>query len=151
MVVIFLLRSFRLADNLPAATVFRNLKTGALQYEDGFKLGFVHDGRIVLNNHLTIIIKYHPIPRSVPSLPPLPPSLIFSSYPGASRTDGISYRIVGFEVDSRSISVDSLQLSTDKKAAAVHDKQVEAGAKCLFPKEVEVAELRKGSEFCMHV
>ena len=55
----------RLADNLPAATVFRNLKTEALQYEDGFKVGFVHDGRIILNNHLTIIIKYHPVIRSV--------------------------------------------------------------------------------------
>ena len=54
---------YRLADNLPAATVFRNLKTNELQYEDGFKLGFVHEKRTVLNNHLTIIIKFHPIIR----------------------------------------------------------------------------------------
>lgn len=58
----------RLADNLPAATVFRNLKTNELQYEDGFKLGFVHEKRTVLNNHLTIIIKYHPIIRWVQDL-----------------------------------------------------------------------------------
>ena len=55
----------RLADNLPAATVFRNLKTNELQYEDGFKLGFVHEKRTVLNNHLTIIIKYHQINKLV--------------------------------------------------------------------------------------
>jgi hypothetical protein len=38
-------------------------------------------------------------------------------------------------------------LNTDKKAAAVQDKQVEGGAKCIFPKDVEVAELHKGREF----
>ena len=53
----------RLADNLPAATVFRNLKTNELQYEDGFKLGFVHGSQAILNNHLTIIIKYHAVKR----------------------------------------------------------------------------------------
>ena len=56
---------YRLADNLPAATVFRNLKTGELQYEDGYKLGFKHQTRTILNNHLTIVINYHPITRSV--------------------------------------------------------------------------------------
>lgn len=53
----------RLADNLPAATVFRNLKTQELQYEDGFKLGFAHGTQFILNNHLTIIIKYHAVKR----------------------------------------------------------------------------------------
>ena len=53
----------RLADNLPAATVFRNLKTNELQYEDGFKLGFSHGSHIVINNHLNIVIKYHAITR----------------------------------------------------------------------------------------
>lgn len=112
-----------LADNLPAATVFRNLKSGVLQYEDGFKLGFVHDKRIILNNHLTIIIKYHPVVRA----------------------DGTYHRIVGFEVDPRSISMESLLLTnTNKKVAAMKDQEVESGAKCTFPKEVEVAELHKG-------
>lgn len=55
----------RLADNLPAATVFRNLKTGELQYEDGFKIGFTHQGKVLLNNHLTIIIKFHRVKRYV--------------------------------------------------------------------------------------
>ena len=53
----------RLADNLPAATVFRNLKTNELQYEDGFKLGFVFEQNVFLNNHLNLVIKYHPVQR----------------------------------------------------------------------------------------
>ncbi len=58
--------SVRLADNLPAATVFRNVKTNELQYEDGYKLGFKHQKRTILNNHLTIVINYHPVIRYVP-------------------------------------------------------------------------------------
>ena len=54
----------RLADNLPAATVFRNLKTGELQYEDGYKLGFSYTNHVVVNNHLKIKIKYHTVERS---------------------------------------------------------------------------------------
>lgn len=53
----------RLADNLPAATVFRNLKTGDLQYEDGFKVGFMHQQKAFVNNHLTMIIKFHRVKR----------------------------------------------------------------------------------------
>ena len=56
----------RLVDNLPAATVFKNLKTGELQYEDGFKLGFSYTSHVVINNHLKIRIKYHTIPKLVP-------------------------------------------------------------------------------------
>ncbi len=63
------------------------------------------------------------------------------------RADGVSYRIVGFEVDPRSISVESLQLKTEKKAAGIIGKEVQSGAKCLFPKDVEVAELHKGREY----
>ena len=56
-------RGTRLADNLPAATVFRNLKTNELQYEDGFKLGFVFERNVFVNNHLNLVIKYHPVQR----------------------------------------------------------------------------------------
>ena len=76
----------RLADNLPAATVFRNLKTSELQYEDGFKLGFVHKGAVVVNNHLSINIKYHRVTRlDTPShhhtLTPSHPHTLTPSYP----------------------------------------------------------------------
>ena len=37
---------YRLIDNLPAATAFKNINTKELQYEDGFKLGFVVEGKV---------------------------------------------------------------------------------------------------------
>jgi len=100
----------RLADNLPAATVFRNLKTGELQYEDGFKIGFTHQGKVLLNNHLTIIIKFHRV----------------------KRPEGEVYRIVGFEVDPRTVSSESLQRIKEPK--------------CAFPSDAKVMELHKGSK-----
>jgi len=36
-----------LIDNLPAATAFKNINTKELQYEDGFKLGFVVEGKVI--------------------------------------------------------------------------------------------------------
>ena len=53
------------------------------------------------------------------------------------------YRIVGFEVDPHSVSIESLQLKTDKEPVPVNGKEVQPGAKCVFPKDVKVAELRK--------
>lgn len=99
-----------LADNLPAATVFRNLKTNELQYEDGFKIGFIHQKMTVLNNHLNIIIKYHPI----------------------QRPEGVAYRIVGFDVDPRSVSKDSVQLDTDDRT------------QCAIPMDAKIMQLAKG-------
>ena len=45
--------------------MFKNLKSGELQYEDGFKLGFSYTSHVVINNHLKIRIKYHAVPKSV--------------------------------------------------------------------------------------
>lgn len=59
------------------------------------------------------------------------------------RGDEVVYRIVGFEVDPRSVSIESLQLKTDKEAAPISGKEVEPGAQCIFPKDVKVAELHK--------
>lgn len=110
-----------LADNLPAATVFRNLKTNELQYEDGFKLGFVHEKRTVLNNHLTIIIKYHPIIRLTET----------------------RYRIVAFEVDPRSVAKESLKLTPSETEQKPSKEHFEGGDKCVYPSEVSVMELKK--------
>lgn len=63
------------------------------------------------------------------------------------RKDGTAYRIVGFEVDPRSVSTESLQLKTEKDPTSIKGKAVESGAKCVFPKDVKVAEIkRKESE-----
>ncbi len=99
-----------LADNLPAATVFRNLKTNELQYEDGFKIGFIHQKRAILNNHLNIVIKYHPI----------------------QRPEGMAYRIVGFEVDPRSVARESVHQDTDDDG------------QCAIPQDAKVMELSRG-------
>ena len=37
---------FRITDNLPCATKFELLETGESQYEHGYKLGFVKDGKV---------------------------------------------------------------------------------------------------------
>ena len=68
----------RLLDNLPAATVFTNIDTGEKQYEDGFRVGFVTDDRLLLNNHLHFIVDYHSVPDE--------------------EGKGEVHRIVGFEV-----------------------------------------------------
>lgn len=99
-----------LADNLPAATVYRNLKTGELQYEDGFKIGFQRFKRHILNTHLHLTIKYHHL----------------------ANPDGSVYRIVGFEVDPRSVAEESLLQ--------------EEGGKCSSPAEPKLMELVKGQK-----
>ncbi|CAI8043356.1 Transmembrane 9 superfamily member 4 [Geodia barretti] len=82
-----------LADNLPAATVFKNLKSGELQYEDGFKLGFSYTSHVVINNHLKIRIKYHAVPKP----------------------DKNVYRIVGFEVEPQSIHSSAVSKQPDDR------------------------------------
>ena len=52
----------RLLDNLPAATVFTNVETGETQYEDGFRVGFIMDEQVHLNNHLHFVVDYHSVP-----------------------------------------------------------------------------------------
>ena len=100
-----------LADNLPAATVFRNLKTNELQYEDGFKLGFVFEQNVFLNNHLNLVIKYHPV----------------------QRPEGYFYRIVGFEIDPRSIAQDKKSFQED----------AENSKDCTIGNDPNVMELKK--------
>ena len=53
---------------------------------------------------------------------------------------------MGFEVDPRSVSIDSLLLKDGKDSTPIKEKKVGPGTKCNFPQEVEVAELRKGSK-----
>lgn len=78
-----------LLDNLPVALRFTLGKsTGAddsdnVQYERGYHLGFVKDGISYLNNHLSFIVRYN--------------------YDERER-----YRIVGFEVEARSVAYGQL-------------------------------------------
>lgn len=42
-----------------------------MQYEDGFKLGFMFNDKVYLNNHLYITVLFHEIERWVSNVEPL--------------------------------------------------------------------------------
>jgi transmembrane 9 superfamily protein 2/4 len=102
-----------LLDNLPAATVFKNMDTGDLQYEDGFKIGFAMNGDTFLHNHLHFVVEYHSVEDS---------------------DGGKMYRIVGFQVEPRNIAMDSLKFDQDKKTCTAPDIK-EASVQKLVPKK----------------
>ncbi len=78
-----------IVDNLPVATVFQIPDTKEVQYEPGFRLGFVRDGKAYINNHLNLVLKYH-----------------FSDDEGA-------YRVVGFQVETHSVSREGMAMEQD--------------------------------------
>uniref|UniRef100_A0A0L8IFU7 Transmembrane 9 superfamily member n=1 Tax=Octopus bimaculoides TaxID=37653 RepID=A0A0L8IFU7_OCTBM len=85
-----------LVDNLPCATRFEMLGTREIQYEHGYKLGFVKNNEAFINNHLKIILKYH-------------------------TEDNAKYRVVGFEVEAQSI--DFSELTVQGKKCTVKSKE----------------------------
>lgn len=70
-----------LVDGLPAATRYRQEAGSDLKYMDGFPVGVLQDGHYYVYNHVVLDLYYHSNP---------------DNYEG--------YRIVGFEVEPRSIS-----------------------------------------------
>ena len=42
----FIIFFFRIVDNLPCATQFKMIDSDEIQYEHGYKLGFVKDGKV---------------------------------------------------------------------------------------------------------
>ncbi|PAV64394.1 hypothetical protein WR25_11414 isoform A [Diploscapter pachys] len=82
-----------LVDNLPVATKYVVPSTKEEFYDPGYKLGFVSDdGKIYLNNHLDIVMKYH------------------EHSPG-------EFRVVGFEVRPRSVK--SVNFKEGEKCDAI--------------------------------
>ncbi|KAK3089670.1 hypothetical protein FSP39_005498 [Pinctada imbricata] len=79
-----------IVDNLPCATKFEMLETGEIQYEHGYKLGFVKDKKKYLNNHLKLILKYH-------------------------TEDKENFRVVGFEVEAKSVKFGELDVDKEGK------------------------------------
>lgn len=77
-----------LVDNLPAATKGINPDTNDLQFEHGYPLGRSVDGKYYINNHLKLTLLYH---KHTPT----------------------TYRVVGFEVEAKSVHIDELQFRTD--------------------------------------
>ncbi|GAU95260.1 hypothetical protein RvY_06906 [Ramazzottius varieornatus] len=77
-----------LVDNLPCATKFLMLDSGDAQYEPGYRLGYVKDGKIYLNNHLKLLLKYHLVDE-----------------------DQKHRRVVGCEVEAASVSLGDYQMT----------------------------------------
>lgn len=84
-----------LVDNLPCATRYEMLDSGKPQYEHGYRLGFIENDIPYINNHLKLILKYH-------------------------TEDGMHFRVVGFEVEAKSIA--SSELHFDGTTCSFPDK-----------------------------
>ena len=89
---------FYLVDNLPCATVFQIPETTELQYEPGFRLGFVRGDKAYINNHLSLQLKYH-----------------------YSETEQV-YRVVGFQVETNSIDKARLTIAQDGVSCSIKDE-----------------------------
>ena len=83
-------------DNLPCATQFRMPDTQEIQFEPGFRLGFVvkEDQKKYVNNHLKFIVSYHQTEDS------------------AEGQDS-TFRVVGFRVETASVDKESYEFSQD--------------------------------------
>jgi transmembrane 9 superfamily protein 2/4 len=81
-------------DNLPCATQFKMPDTQEVQFEPGFRLGFVakEDDKKYINNHLRFIVSYHQVEDS---------------------SEDQSYRVVGFRVETTSVDKGSYEFSQD--------------------------------------
>lgn len=77
-----------LVDNLPCATRVVNQDSENIQYEHGYRLGFLHNQNVALNNHLKIILHYH-------------------------SEDSKNYRVVRFEVETRSVAHEDIKFNED--------------------------------------
>lgn len=72
-----------LVDNLPCATKFVMMDTQEQVYERGYKLGFVQDNKVFINNHLRLILSYH-------------------------TDDDVNFRVVRFEVEASSVDLSEI-------------------------------------------
>ncbi|KAL5281570.1 TM9SF4 family protein [Megaselia abdita] len=77
-----------LVDNLPVATRTRDPNTQELKFEHGYRLGQVVGNNIYINNHLKFILSYHQYKQD-------------------------KYRVVGFEVETMSVSSKELKFEGD--------------------------------------
>ncbi len=99
-----------IVDNLPVATQFQMPDTKEMQYEPGFRLGFVtKEDKVAINNHLKFIMSYH----------------LLDDDPG-----DVIYRVVGFRVETASVDKDDYQFAEGDGACEIkkgHGIQVRGG------------------------
>eukprot|EP00057_Strongylocentrotus_purpuratus_P017966 XP_011672440.1 PREDICTED: transmembrane 9 superfamily member 4 [Strongylocentrotus purpuratus] len=94
-----------IADNLPAATKIQIDKDEEFQYAHGYKMGFVANKKIYLNNHLELDMKSHKL-----------------------TPEGNEYRIVGFEVRARSLKHETGKKAEDECVATPPEQEPPADA-----------------------
>jgi transmembrane 9 superfamily protein 2/4 len=81
-----------LIDNLPCATKYQVPETNEVFFDHGYKLGWTENDKIYVNNHLQILLKYHEPQPNV-------------------------FRVVGFEVQPKSIASNKFTFSGDSKCS----------------------------------
>ncbi|ROT65957.1 Transmembrane 9 superfamily member 4 [Penaeus vannamei] len=89
-----------LVDNLPCATKFVMMDTQEQVYERGYKLGFVQDDKVYINNHLRLILSYH-------------------------TDDDVNFRVVRFEVEASSVDLSEIGGTADQCSFPVKHKPQE--------------------------
>ncbi|KAG7170764.1 transmembrane 9 superfamily member 4-like [Homarus americanus] len=78
-----------LVDNLPCATKFMMVETQEQVYERGYKLGYIYDNKVYINNHLKFILSYH-------------------------TDNDLDFRVVRFEVEESSVDISELKGTDDR-------------------------------------
>lgn len=73
-----------LVDNMPCATRLESFDSSQPLYEHGYRLGFLENDKPYINNHLKLVLYYH-------------------------TEDNEHYRVVGFEVVTKSVHKDSMR------------------------------------------
>ena len=91
--------------------MFQIPETTELQYEPGFRLGFVRGDKAYINNHLSFQLKYH--------------------YSEAEQV----YRVVGFQVETNSIDKSRISIAQDGVSCSIKD---EASFQEINPKSNEL-------------
>ncbi len=93
-----------IVDNLPVATQFQMPDTKEMQYEPGFRLGYVKDGKSAINNHLRFIMSYH----------------LLDDDPS-----NVIYRVVGFRVETASVDKQSYEFGSNGECSfkTAHEPQ----------------------------
>jgi len=103
-----------LVDNLPCATKFTLLNSQEEQYEHGYQLGSINSNKeYFINNHIKFILKYH-----------------------AEKSSDL-YRVVGFEVVTKSIDTTQIKLDAAQKTCTLPDNAAGGdAAKLLQPQRL---------------
>ncbi|KAK3892888.1 hypothetical protein Pcinc_003289 [Petrolisthes cinctipes] len=124
-------------DNLPCATKFKSVDTGENVYERGYRLGFVLDDHVYVNNHLHMRIYYNPHDKDAHGRDGY-------SHGGDKNAHDEGFTIVRFEVEPSSVDLSQIK-SVGNNECSFPDKHTPqevktTGTKLLFTYSVEWVE-----------